>query len=61
MKYGSAIHVALSNEEFKISIRLLRMMKGVKDIDYHQDLNKIDEEGNTPMHILMKVFAVDTE
>jgi hypothetical protein len=27
MKYGSAIHVSLQNEEFKISIRLLRMMK----------------------------------
>ena len=61
MKYGSAIHVSLANEEFKISIRLLRMMKGSKDIDYQQDLNKIDEEGNTPMHILMKVFAVDPE
>lgn len=35
------------------------MLKLVKDIDYIQDLNKIDEEGNTPMHVLMKVFAVD--
>ena len=59
MKYGSAIHVSLQNEEFKTSIRLLRMMKQGKDIDYEQDLNKIDEDGNTPMHILMKVFAVD--
>jgi ankyrin repeat protein len=59
MKYGSPLHVSLSNEEFKISIRLLRLMKSMSDIDYSQDLNKIDEDGNTPMHILMKVFNVD--
>jgi ankyrin repeat protein len=59
MKYGSPLHVSLSNEEFKISIRLLRQMKSMSDVDYSQDLNKIDEDGNTPMHILMKVFNVD--
>jgi ankyrin repeat protein len=59
MKYGTAIHVALANEEFKTAVRLLRMMKNAKDIDYRHDLNKIDEEGNTPLHIVMKVFNVD--
>ena len=59
MKYGSALHVSLLNEEFKISIKLIRMMKSYKDIDYRSDFNKIDEEGNSPLHILMKIYGAD--
>jgi hypothetical protein len=34
MKYGSAIHVAMANEEFKTVVKLLRLMKSVQDTDY---------------------------
>ena len=31
MKYGTALHVALSHDDFKVGYKILRMLKGVKD------------------------------
>ena len=31
MKYGTPLHVALSNEDFKSSLKILRMLKKVKN------------------------------
>lgn len=57
MKYGTPLHVAIANHEFKVAQKLLRMLKNVKDFN----LNKFDEEGNTSLHILMRNFNSDPE
>jgi len=59
MKYGTPLHVALSNEDFKNSLRIIRQLKKAKNFTPEQDLNKFDEEGNTPLHIVMKNFNAD--
>lgn len=59
MKYGTPLHVALSNEDFKSSLKILRMLKKAKNFAAEQDLNKFDEEGNTPLHIVMRNFNAD--
>ena len=56
MKYGTSLHVALSNHEFKTSYKLLKMLRNVRDFNPIQDLNKIDDEGNNPLHITMRIF-----
>ena len=61
MKYGSAIHVAIANHEFKFALRILRMFKNVKDFNPAQDLNRLDEDGNSPLHILFRNFNADPE
>jgi len=33
MKYGSPLQVAVSNHEFKISLRILRLMKNMKEFN----------------------------
>lgn len=55
MKYGTPLHVAIANHEFKTALKLLRMLKNIKDFN----LNKLDEEGNTSLHLLMRNFNVD--
>lgn len=57
MKYGTPLHVSIANHEFKVAQRLLRMIKNVKDFN----LNKLDEEGNTSLHLLMRNFNTDPE
>jgi len=59
MKYGSPLHVALHNEDFKNALKILKRMK--KTDTYHpcKDLNRIDEDGNTPLHLVMKSFNFD--
>jgi len=32
------------------------MLKNGKDFNPIQDLNKLDEDGNNPMHIIMRAF-----
>lgn len=56
MKYGTSLHVALNNHEFKTSYRLLKMLKEVRDFKPQQDLNKLDDEGNNPLHITLRNF-----
>ena len=61
MRYGTPLHVALSNEDFKNSLKIIRLLKKIKNFTPEQDLNKFDEEGNTPLHIVMKNFNVDIQ
>jgi len=61
MKYGTPLHVALSNQEFKISYKLLKMLKNIKDFNPVQDLNKMDDDGNNPLHNIMRHFNVDKD
>jgi ankyrin repeat protein len=59
MKYGTALHVALSHEDFKVAKRVFKMLMEVPDFQGSQDLNKVDEDGNTPLHVLMRNFVND--
>lgn len=61
MKYGTALHVSLGNDEFKLSYKILRMLKAQKDFNPEQDFNKIDEDGNSLLHILFRNFNQDVE
>ena len=62
MKYGTPLHVVLSNQEFGLSVKVVRMMKNQKEIsEIVSQINKIDEEGNTPLHILMRNFSADPD
>lgn len=61
MKYGSALHVAIANHEFKFALKIQRMFKSLKDFNPAQDINRLDEDGNSPMHILFRNFNTDPE
>jgi len=54
--------VALAGKETKVqALKILVSMAGLKDFYPAQDLNKVDEIGNTAMHLLMKNFNSDPE
>lgn len=61
MKYGTPLHVAVANHEFKIAVKIIRMLKNIKDFNNFQEINRPDEEGNTAMHLVMRNFNVDPE
>lgn len=52
-KYGTPLHMALIQFEHKNALRILKRMKG--------DVNRIDSDGNTPLHLVMKNFNQDPE
>ena len=58
-KYGTALHVALTNQELRIAWSLLRRMTRSPDFRGVRDLNRADPDGNTPLHLIMRCF--DTE
>lgn len=58
MKYGSPLHVALSNKDFKNAYIILKMLKETKSIAF---LTRLDEEENTVLHIVMRNFNSDIE
>jgi ankyrin repeat protein len=39
----------------------LKKLKAQKDIDHKQEMNKVDEEKNTSMHMIMRHFNVDPD
>lgn len=57
MKYGTPLHVAIANHELKVAYKLLKTIKNLKDYN----LNKLDEEGNTSLHLLMRNFNIDPQ
>jgi hypothetical protein len=59
MKYGTPLHVSISNQEFKIASKIIKLMKNVKDFNPPTDFNKVDEEGNNALHSVMKQFNHD--
>ena len=61
MKYGTPLHVAVANQEFKTAINIMKLQKQQKDFNFAQEINKLDEEGNTTMHFIMKNFNSDPE
>jgi len=61
MKYGTSLHVCIANHDFKVALKLLKKMKGVKDINHKSEINKIDEDKNTALHTLMRNFNVDPD
>lgn len=61
MKYGTPLHVAIANHEYKLAIKMLRMLKNGKDFSNLQDVNRTDEEGNTSLHLVMRFFNTDSE
>ena len=56
MKYGSPLHVALSNKDFKNAYKILKMLKATKSTAF---LTRLDEEDNTVLHIVMRNFNSD--
>jgi len=61
MKYGTALHVALSSQDFRIAYKIVKQLKQVKDFDAVKDLNRVDNEGNTPLHLVMRYFNSDQQ
>lgn len=68
LRFGTPIHVALSNQDFKSAMRILNMTHRItvssssspEDAIAHE-LDKPDEDGNTAMHVLMQYFGADAE
>ena len=56
MKFGTALHVAINNEDFPKAMRVLKKLISSNDFNGHLDLNKTDEDGNSPLHLAMKKF-----
>ena len=61
MKYGTVLHVCIANHDFSMALKLLKKLKALKDIDHKTEINKVDEEKNTSMHMLMRHFNVDPD
>lgn len=59
INFGTALHVALNNEDLTNAMRILRMIVNGNDFNSQLDLNKIDEDGNTPIHLVMKKFNIN--
>ena len=58
-KFGSALHIAVLNEELKFALRLIKILKKNAESSPRTCINAIDEEGNTVLHLVMKNFNVD--
>ena len=37
------------------------MLKNVKDFNPDADLNRLDEDGNSPLHVLMRNFSAEPD
>lgn len=61
MKFGTPLHVSLHNEDFKSALKILKVLKKKDNFQPDQDLNKFDEDGNTPLHLVMKNFSSDIQ
>lgn len=59
MKYGTALHVSLSNHDFRLTYRIAKTLVRIKDFDICKDFNRTDQEGNTPLHLVMRFFNID--
>ena len=61
MKYGTAIHVSLHNNDFRLSYKIVKNLIKVKDFDPVKDFNRTDSDGNTPLHLVMRFFNNDQQ
>ena len=59
MKYGTPLHVALQNEDFKNALKIIKILKANKKQLSQHDINRHDEDGNTPLHLVMRNFQMD--
>ena len=55
-KYGTPLHVALGNKDFKNAVKILKMLKATKSNGF---LTRLDEDENTVLHVVMKNFNTD--
>lgn len=55
-KYGTALHVALDNKDNELAKKIIRKLKLLPGYHAQMDLTKLDEDGNEPLHIVMKNF-----
>ena len=51
MKYGTAVHVALHNHDFRLAYKIAKSLLKTKDFDPVKDFNRADADGNTPLHL----------
>lgn len=59
MKYGTVLHVALQNHDFRLSYKMAKNMLKIKDFSPVKEFNRTDSEGNTPLHLVMRYFNND--
>lgn len=60
LRFGSPLHVALNNLDYKSAIIILNNIIKNQN-NYSEAFNYQDEEGNTPLHIIMKNFNIESE
>jgi hypothetical protein len=56
MKFGTPLHVAIANKDFKNGCKILKMFKSSNSTSF---LTRVDEDDNTVMHMVMKNFNTD--
>lgn len=54
-----ALHVALQNQDFRLALKMARVMVKINDFQPSKDFNRTDCEGNTPLHLVMRYFNND--
>ena len=57
-KYGMPIHVALAQCEFKLALKLIKRQSQLRE---NSDINALNEEGNTAMHLVFHNFQQEPE
>jgi ankyrin repeat protein len=63
LRFGSPLHVAFNNLDYKSAIIILNsIIKNQKVLSNSiEAFNYQDEEGNTPLHLVMKNFNIESE
>jgi ankyrin repeat protein len=63
LRFGSPLHVAFNNLDYKSAIIILNsIIKNQKFLSNSiEAFNYQDEEGNTPLHLVMKNFNIESE
>ena len=61
MKFGLALHISIQNRDYYNSFKIINKMKQNNKINLKQDLMKVDDEGDTLMHVVMRNFNFDYE
>ena len=54
MKFGTPLHVALDNKDFKNASKILKTLKKSNGF-----LSRLDDDENTVLHVVMRNFNLD--
>lgn len=61
LKYGTALHVALNNQDFRTAFKIMKQICVDNEMNKQKEFNKLDQEENTALHYIMRYFNEDVD